>query len=511
MKLKLILFFLPIALLLVWSCDRPTNPVEEGTLAFSSDTIKFDSIFTTFLTPSERLLVYNETGKAVQISRVWLQDGADTRFEMIVDGIQSKEVEDVVLANGDSLFIFVNIVSKLKDEFVEEFLNFQVGDEMQQVLIRAKIIDAYFLRSRIRQENDFLSLDSGSFVFTRDTILTSEKPIVMDGPIYVPPDITVTIEPGTEFFFTPYKFGVTDSNGLPQFAFFSWLIVDGTLIAEGMPGLPIIFQGSRFDSLYQENPAQWRGIRFGQNSKNNILTHCLIKNGLIGVQVDSSSYTANPKLRMQYTEIRNMGVHGVVGVGFAGDIFDNSPPMILMENCKVNTCRERTLAILGGGKYEFYNTTFANFSISRFSRRTPQVLISNWFTFDNVTANVYPSYIDFTNCLIWGSEEDEMVIDTLMDAPFDRLLLNHCMLALSEDNAPTITPHLRNSLVNQDPLFNDVFVRDYRLKEASPAINAGIDFPEGSSGYEDDFRNAPDTLRYDGFDIGAYEFYPIEE
>ena len=67
---------------------------------------------------------------------------------MIVDGIQGKEVEDVILANGDSLFLFVNIISKLRDEFVEEFINFQVGEEVQQVLIRAKIIDAYFLRAK---------------------------------------------------------------------------------------------------------------------------------------------------------------------------------------------------------------------------------------------------------------------------------------------------------------------------------------------------------------------------
>ena len=69
-----------VALLAFWSCERPINPVEEGTLAFSADTVMFDSIFTTFLTPSERLLVYNETGKDVQISRIWLQDGGGYPF-----------------------------------------------------------------------------------------------------------------------------------------------------------------------------------------------------------------------------------------------------------------------------------------------------------------------------------------------------------------------------------------------------------------------------------------------
>ncbi|MEM7655950.1 MAG: hypothetical protein AAF399_07465 [Bacteroidota bacterium] len=511
MKIRLLFSLLVAGLLLVWSCERPNNPVEEGILTFSGDTLEFDSIFTTLLTPSQRVMVYNETGRAVNISRIWLEDGERTRFEMIVDGIQGKEVEDVSLANGDSLFVFLNILSKLQDEFVEEYLNFQVGEEVQRVLIRGKIIDAYFLTARLLQEGDFVNLDSGSFFFSQDTILTPEKPIIMDGPIIIPENVTVTIEPGTEIFFTPYKFGITDSGGAPIFAFFSWLIVNGTLNAEGTADQPITFQGSRFDSLYQENPAQWRGIRFGQFSRDNVMNHCVVKNGLIGIQVDSSSYTANPKLSMQYSEIRNMGVHGLVGQGFAPEINPNTPPSVRMENCVINTCKERTFAMLGGGKYEFFNCTFANYNISRFSRRTPQVLLNNWWTFDGSTANIYPAYAEFTNCIIWGSEEDETVLDTLADASFEVLDLNHCMVRLSEDNLPTLDPHLRNSLVNQDPLFNDFFFRDYRLTEFSPAINAGLDFPPASSGYDDDFRNQPDTFRYDGFDIGAFEYYPIEE
>ncbi|MEZ4847993.1 MAG: hypothetical protein R3B93_05095 [Bacteroidia bacterium] len=31
-------------------------------------------------------------------------------------------------------------------------------------------------------------------------------------------------------------------------------------------------------------------------------------------------------------------------------------------------------------------------------------------------------------------------------------------------------------------------MRDYRPKEGSPVIDMGIDFPQGSSGYEDDYR-----------------------
>ncbi|MDX2249626.1 MAG: hypothetical protein SF052_22775 [Bacteroidia bacterium] len=506
-------FFFPFLVafggLVAGSCERPVNPVEEGTLSFSADTVLFDSIFTTLLTPSERLIVSNYTGRAVNVSRIWLEKGADSEFSMIVDGIENNDVADIVIANKDSIHLFINLKSQLKDDFSEEYLNFQVGDEIQQVLIRAFVIDAYFLRARIRQEENFLNIDG--FFFSKDTTLTPDKPIIMDGPIYIPEGVTVTVLPGTEIFFTPYQFGITDSFGSPTFGLYSMLFVDGTLKAEGLPGMPIEFKGSRLDSLYQENPAQWRGIRFFKNSKDNILRHCRIKNALIGIEVDSISVNTNPKVTIQYTEIKNMGAHGIVGVGVdpSGSIA-SSVPAIFMENSIVNTCKLRTLALIGGGKYSFYNCTFANYSIIRFSRRTPQMLLTNWFTFDGVTANIYPAYYQFTNCVIWGSEEDEIVLDTLLGNPFSSLRFDYSLVRVSEDYEVAIVPHLFNSTKNLDPQFNDFLYRDYRPKEGSPLINTGLDTPPGSSGYADDYRGRSDSLRYAGFDIGAWEYYELD-
>jgi hypothetical protein len=493
-------------LLAIFSCDRPLNPVEEGTLTFNVDTVKFDSIFHTFLAPSERLIVRNTSNRAIKVSRIWLQDAPETSFEMIVDGLQTLDTTDIVIPADDSIHIFVNHTSTLKDDFIEEYINFEIGEERQQVLIWGKVIDGYFRRARLVQEGGNLGVTG--FFFDKDTTLTPEKPIIFDGPIFILEDVTVTIEPGTQIYFTPYKFGFKDSTGLPFFALFSTLIVNGTLISEGLPWDPVVFQGSRFDSLYQENPAQWRGLWFASTSKDNRLVHTEVKNALFGVRVDSLSTTLNPKVDIQHSLIKNMGVYGIWGQGFdqTGQTF-SSPPAIRMENSIVSTCKERTVQISGGGKYDFFNCTFANFNLFRFSRRTPQIRVNNYGVFDN-TAYVYPTYTRFVNCIVWGSEEDEFVIDTLDGGPFDQLLLENCIVRLGEDNEPLITPHLQNSLVNEDPRFADFFVKNYRLKEGSPAIDAGLDFPEGSSGYFLDYRADPDSARSSPFDIGAYEFVP---
>ncbi|MDW3647718.1 MAG: choice-of-anchor Q domain-containing protein [Bacteroidia bacterium] len=509
MKLKLTLFFATISLLVWASCEQAINPIPEGVLTFDQDTVKFDSIFTTLLTPSERLIVSNREDNDIAVDRVWLENGDESEFMMIVDGIQANDVSDLAIAQDDSMHIFVNLKSKERDGYAEEYINFQVGDDIQRVLVQAWIVDAYFLTARLQQEDDFLNLDPGSFFFRQDTILTPDKPIIMDGPIFIPEGVTVRVEPGTEIFYTPYRFGVKDSNGLPTFGFYSWLIVGGTLIADGTAEQPITFTSSRLqDTLFKENPAQWRGIRFLPSSTDNLLRHTRIKNALIGVEVDSISLNLFPKVTIQNTHIRNMGVHGVVGVGVAPNgAIANGPPSILMENSIVSSCKLHTVYILGGGKYNFYNSTFANYSIRRFSRRTPQVRISNWFSFDGVSAVQIESFTQFTNCIVWGSEEDEVVLDTLQGAPYDLLNFDHSIVRVGEEFQPFMDPHLTNSL-NLDPLFADFFTRNYRLQEGSPAIDAGINFPIGSTGYDDDFRGKMDSLRTGSFDIGAYEFIP---
>lgn len=483
-------------LIALFSCEDELVTVNEGSLNFSSDTVKFDSIFVNFLSPSERLTVTNNSGKNIEINRIWLEAGESTEFSTIIDGRLTNDINDLVLRDGDSLLIFVNLNSELRDEFTEEFLAFQIGTNTQRVLLRAKILDAYLFRSRA-QANGPLS----SFAFTRDTTLTPEKPIVMDGPIVVAENVTLTILPGTQIFFTPYKFRANQNAAPPDtFVFFSQLFVNGTLKAEGTPDKPIVFQGSRLEEDFEEQPAQWRGIQFSQFSKDNVLKHVLIKNGQFGIRTDSTSLNSNPKLTIQHSEIRNMGAFGVWGVGFSVDV--SGPPAILMENCIVNTCKENTLFVWGGGNYQFDNCTFANYNLFRFSRRTPQFLLTDYGLFD--VALIGPGKVLFTNCAVYGSEEDEVIIDLLSPETYD-LQFNNCLLRYSPENEVDVTPYLSESILNQDPLFTDISLKNYRPQEGSPLINVGRDL---SDRFILDFRGVPDSAHVIPFDIGALEFIP---
>ncbi len=503
--MKLTFYFGVITLFIVAlsACEKPRVFVEEGMLDFSADTLKYDSIFTTHQAPTGRLIVTNNTKKNVRISRVWLNSGLDSELSLIVDGVVADDVSDVELAKGDSLHVFVTFTSTERDNFIEEFINFEVGGELQQVMVRARIIDAYLIRT----ERDSL----GRYlipVIRNDTTLPTDKFIVVDGPLVVEGGATLTLAAGTRIAFTPFK----DDN----FNLFSMIYVDtGRLVIQGMPGMPVQLHSSRFDSTsfgdYKENPGQWRGLWFTKNSYNNHIEHALIKNGLIGIRIDSTAYRGSnePKLTMKFTEIRNMAAYGIWGLGFDPNGLGDAP-MLVMENCLVHNCAERTILANGGGNYEFYNCTFANYNFG-FIRRTPQLYANNYL-YDPVSEQIIGEYdlrFRMTNSILYGTEEEELLLEDFGKS-FD-VVFDHTLVKTSEDpeRMYDYSPYFLNHLQNMDPLFNSPRDFDYRPMENSPVIDAGIDL---STRFDVDIRdNFGEFPRNDAtFDLGAYEYYPIE-
>ncbi len=249
-------FLLLLVFAILQGCKPSDGPaLPEGELDFSSDTIAFDTIFTTFLTPSERLLIYNNTDHDLLISNVSFEDGENTEFTMVFDGLEQQEIVDYELPQGDSLHIFIKMRGSEKDEFAEDRLVFRVGEEpLQHVVLRAFLVDAYFWPD--------------TTLVAPVTTLKTDKPHVIDGVISVPEGYRLEIGAGTQLHFTPRK---DDDYNLD-----SRIDVYGKLIVWGEKGNEVVFQQTRLDDDYLENPGQWRGIRFLQPSKDNVITHAII-------------------------------------------------------------------------------------------------------------------------------------------------------------------------------------------------------------------------------------------
>lgn len=95
---------------------------------------------------------------------------------------------------------------------------------------------------------------------------------IVTSDIYVPSGKTVTIKPGTTFLFRN----------------FTEMHIEGRLIAEGTPDLPIVFT-SEFDqtcnpgSTLRANPYDWNGIFIHEGGLGSSLAHCSIRYTVYGV------------------------------------------------------------------------------------------------------------------------------------------------------------------------------------------------------------------------------------
>ncbi|HPG72818.1 MAG TPA: hypothetical protein PLM49_00895, partial [Bacteroidales bacterium] len=111
------------ALAFVTGCERTeftTNP--EDKLQFSNDTVQFDTIFQGIGSTTRFFIVYNQnSSKSIQIDRVFLAGGGQSKFRLNINGYQSNELTDIAIAPGDSLFIFVEVtINPETDAMVEQ-------------------------------------------------------------------------------------------------------------------------------------------------------------------------------------------------------------------------------------------------------------------------------------------------------------------------------------------------------------------------------------------------------
>jgi hypothetical protein len=421
--LKRLFLLLPLVLLLFGQgCrKRPDFFVERGALDFSTDTIRFDSIFTNLPSPTERVTVVNNSGENMLIKEVSLKSGAE--FDLIFDGLTGDRISNYELADGDSAVAFVSFKSQREDDY-----------------------------------------------------------------LYVPDGHTLIIRAGTQLFFTP-RIDV-------DFNLVSGIVVYGRMLVEGTKGNEVVFQGSRFGEDYAETPGQWRGISFGNLARASKIEHALIKNGFIGVYQEYGNPGFGPKVLIEKSEIRNMSAFGIYSNGFTDNNYVY--PLIRANNSLIHNSATANLGIFGGGKYDFNQCTFANYTVD-FRRNSPQMIINNYD--DNVGGIIYYCRTYFRNCIIWGTEEDEFAPDSFpvpnqWDVFFSNTIIR-TTLPLKGSNI--ISSQDDDFIKFKDPTAGDADERDYRLELRSPGVNIGKVLTGLNTDLDDRLRDAQP-------DAGCYEY-----
>src|SRR5688572_9253026 len=105
------LFLCSIALVVAFSsCRKDKLLTDSGTqLRFSTDTLTFDTVFTTIGSAVRSFIIYNDENKPVELSSLRIAGGENSMFRLNVDGVPGKVFTNVRIEAKDSIYVFASV------------------------------------------------------------------------------------------------------------------------------------------------------------------------------------------------------------------------------------------------------------------------------------------------------------------------------------------------------------------------------------------------------------------
>lgn len=482
--MKIIQWLSPaIIAILLFSCENPgtiDNP--DAKLQFSTDTVLFDTVFTTIGSTTQNFRVYNPYNQTINIDNIALAGNGSSSYRLNINGHRTNQLENVEILAKDSIFIFVEVTLDPNGQnnplVVEDSIIFLTNGNDQGVKLISFGQDVHLI--------------NGEYIKTQTW--TKDKPYLVYNSMAIDTNQILRIEPGTRIHFHKR----------------SSMIVFGTLKVNGTLEEPVSFLGDRLEHFYDDIPGQWGswlefdngtaymlgGIHITPPSRNNEINYAIIKNAIKGIQVDTLTSTSHPTLTITNSRIENMTIAGIYA----------QSTTIAAANCLIANCGSWCVALTLGGSYEFYHCTLSNnYGIGTGVRTEPALMLNNFFVYENA-AYVYNLYNAlFANCIITGGRPMEIEFFNTIDkkpVPGEfNYIFDHCIVKVDTLKTDDATRWI-SILKNIDPRFLSVTDRDYQLDTLSPAMDKGN--PEYARLFPMDL-NGVSRLTDKGPDIGAYE------
>ncbi len=467
---KITLFALLVALFTAACMDDnfSTNPAHLLTL--STDTIQFDTIFTTIGTATQQTKVYNKNNQDLLLTSVRLAGGGDSPFYINVDGRSGTSFSNLEIAASDSLYLFIGANIDPLDEdnpiLVYDSIVFNTAYNQQVIHLVAYGQDVVIYRN---------------YEITADTTFTANRPYLVYDTLTVAANVTLTVEAGATIHFHDL----------------ATLQVHGTLLANGTLGNQIALRGDRLDNLFDNLPyddlaGQWDGVRFYDTSFGNVLSHTYMRGSTNGITIDSTSYTPT-KLTIANSIIHNASNNLVTSINASLDIY----------NSQLSNAGGAVLLLIGGTA-TIVHCTIANYYNYDYIS-SPILMMQNYLSdLSTGITTSYPMSVALYNTIIYGTPTD-VQLNNYEDGSiqFDHLF-DHCLLKSDgEDDEQFIS-----TLWASDPQFRttgEEYVFDYRLDSLSVARNAGNAEVAQIAPFDVDMLGNSRTINAQP-DLGAYQW-----
>lgn len=445
-----ILLLLLIGLFVVFqSCKKDDIQIQEPTLAlqFSNDSIVFDTVFTSIGSITKELKVYNPYGHKINILSIQLKGGEESAYRLNIDGTPALEIENIEIQGGDSMYIFVRVLIDPNDVnnpfVVDDQIQFKTTGYSQNVELVAWGQNAnYIIADQYINGLPPFSIIGGE---NEHVTWNNTKPYLIYGYAVVDSGSMLQIEAGTKVHFH-------NNAGL-------WIYKGGNLKVMGTLENPVVFEGDRLDEDYRDLPGQWDRIWINEGSVDNEINYAIIKNGYIGLQVETLVNSMGNKLNLTNTQIFNMSGSGILARNYH----------IQGSNNLIANCGKYLAELTEGGDYKFIHSTFANHWDASV-RQTPSMYLNNYKTAgnNNLVSQPFNSY--FGNCIIDGREDNELFFDFFDEQnPTFKFEYSTLKTTLNISGGERFI----ECLINPESLFENIRALNFQLNSLSPAIDKG--------------------------------------
>lgn len=415
-------------------------------LAFSCDTLSFDTLFTGQGSATMQAMVYNPNPQALRIQSVRLREGR--YFHINLDGeADTTRLRDIVLQGGDSLFLFVKVYADPQHQdqpvLLSDELLFSVNDRVQTMHLEAYGQDVRRLRN---------------YPVWQDMTLTADRPYLIYGYLYVDSLATLTIEPGATLYF---------HDGAQLWCY-------GRMVCNGTAEQPIHMTSDRLDNIYTDIPysyvaGRWSGVYLispATTCLSHTISHLDIQGAEIGLYCYSTHLSPLPAIRIDGSRIHNCSSYGLVLQNIDAQV----------SNTEVSNTADHCV-YLAGGKHEIIYSTIAsyfnatNIYIQNTSRQhVPAVYIHN------LSKNMAKMETRFINSIILGIEDNNITLATPFPDTYTGLI-SHCYLRADSSQLPIYqdnlfyTPEDSACFVNTFYSHEDYLYYDFHLDSLSPALD----------------------------------------
>lgn len=403
-------------ILFLGSCNPDRIRESEDTfLEFSTDTLSFDTVFTTLGSATRSFKVFNTYDEIINVTSIKLENTSNDFFRLNIDGNPVNSDTEIEILPNDSIYIFAEVTIDPDQPLssspfvIEDRVSFETNGNTQDILLLAWGQNANYVPNNMNQGGQaLLSCDFGTVTWDDD------KPYVIYGILLI--DSCELVLPEGADIYVHGGIAFTE-DGAPFNDGIIVVLENGKLTVNGTEVDPVTIQGDRLESAFEDVPGQWGGILFSDQSKGSVLTNTIVKNSIVGVRVDSLA-----EIELYQCQFLNQSATGLLGF-HAGRIY--------AENSLFANSGSSSVSLQYGGEYEFNYCTLTSFAAGNSSLSASNFRCTDPTCLEELLFNEID--LSFTNCIINGDQEDQIIFSDGTLEPGDFTYnFDHCIVQVDE-------------------------------------------------------------------------------